>query len=106
MKGGDSYIFPILNHKRHIKPTTIDNRLVKVLGIVNGDLKDIAKLTKINEKLTTYVARHTFATVMKTSGAAKAMISEAMGHDSEKTTDIYLKSFEDVVLDEAVKNIL
>jgi integrase len=40
------------------------------------------------------------------SGIATSVISEAMGHDSEKTTKIYLESFENKVLDEANKALL
>lgn len=44
--------------------------------------------------------------ILKKSGIATSVISEAMGHDSEKTTKIYLESFENKVLDEANKALL
>jgi site-specific recombinase XerD len=103
--GEDSYVFPILN-SNHKSARTIDNRIDKVLKVVNSDLKKIAKLAKIDEKLTTYVARHSFATIMKRSGVSTAIISEALGHESEKTTQIYLDTFESKVLDEASMAIL
>ena len=77
-----------------------------MLKIVNADLKKIAKLVGIQEKLTTYVARHSYATIMRRSGISTSIISESIGHDSEKTTQIYLDSFENKVLDEASKAIL
>jgi site-specific recombinase XerD len=40
------------------------------------------------------VARHSFATILKNSGAPVAFISETLGHTSSKTTESYLKSFE------------
>jgi integrase len=43
---------------------------------------------------------------MKRSGVSTAIISESMGHESEKTTQIYLDSFESKILDEANKAIL
>lgn len=101
----DGYIFPILN-ETHITARGIDNRIDKVLKTVNKDLKTIAKEAKIDEKLTTYVARHSYATIMKRSGISTSIISEAMGHESEKTTQIYLDTFENHVLDEASKIIL
>lgn len=83
------------------------NRIKKVMLQVNTDLKRISAEIGIEEKkLTTYVARHTFATVMKKSGQSTALISEALGHDSEQTTQIYLDSFENDVLDEATKALL
>ena len=77
-----------------------------MLKIVNGELKTIGEKAGIETKLTTYVARHSYATILKRSGISTSIISEAMGHDSEKTTQIYLDSFENNVLDEASKMIL
>lgn len=103
--GEDSYVFPILNAS-HVSAKSIDNRIDKVLKMVNSDLSIIAGKADIKEKLTTYVARHSYATIMKRSGVSTAIISESLGHDSEKTTQIYLDSFENAVLDEANKAIL
>jgi integrase len=100
-----SYVFPILN-ENHIEPQTIYNRKVKMLRKINSDLKEIGELAKLKCELTTYVARHSYATILKTSGVSIAVISQAMGHDSEKTTHIYLESFENKIIDEASKNIL
>ncbi len=101
----DDYVFPIL-YRSHISAKSIDYRIDKVLKIVNKDLKKMGELAGIKEKLTTYVARHSYATVMKQSGIPTNIISESMGHDSEKTTQIYLESFGSQVLDEANKAIL
>lgn len=104
--GQDSFVFPILNPD-FLEPMSVKNRCKKVLREVNASLKTIASELELSElKLTTYVARHSFATVMKRSGQSVAIISEAMGHDSESTTQIYLDSFENDVLDEATKAIL
>lgn len=101
----DGYIFPILSNK-YPNARSVDNRIDRMLKIVNDDLKIIAEKTGISVKLTTYVARHTYATILKRSGIPTAIISEALGHESEKTTRIYLDSFESDVLDEASKVIL
>jgi len=102
----DGFVFPILN-PAFLTPQSVKNRCKKVLREVNASLKTIASELELSElKLTTYVARHSFATVMKRSGQSVAIISEAMGHDSESTTQIYLDSFENDVLDEATKAIL
>ena len=104
--GLDSFVFPILNPE-FLSPISIKNRVKKVLHQVNSSLKKISEEVGIEEKkLTTYVARHTYATVMKKSGHSTSVISEALGHDSEHTTQIYLDSFENDVLDEASKAIL
>ena len=49
-----------------------------------------------------YVARHTYATVLKRSGVAIPVISEAMAHTTPDITQVYLKSFADEVIDAAV----
>ena len=105
MKSKSNYVFPILN-SNHISAIQIDNRISKMNKAVNKDLKEIALMTKIDFNLTTYVARHSYATIMKKGGVSIAVISESLGHDSEKTTQTYLDSFENNVLDEASKTIL
>jgi integrase len=99
------YIFPIIleNHK---SAQTIFNRKVKMLKEVNRGLKAVGKLAGIETKLTTYVARHSYATVLRKNGISTSIISQAMGHDSEKTTQIYLECFGNNILDEASKVIL
>jgi len=52
------------------------------------------------------VARHSFATIQKKSGTPTSVISEMMGHDSERTTRIYMDSFGNDVLDEAMKALM
>jgi len=99
------YIFPILS-EFHDSALRVKNRIHKVIKQTNDDLKEIALRAKIDVNLTTYVARHTYATVLKHSGVSTSVISEALGHDSEKTTQIYLDSFQNDVLDEANKNLL
>jgi integrase len=46
-------------------------------------------------RVTTYTARHSFATVLKRSGASIEFISESLGHKSKQTTTNYLANFED-----------
>ena len=48
-----------------------------------------------DKPLTTYYARHSYATILKRSGAPLSFISEALGHKSLLTTESYLDSFED-----------
>lgn len=101
----NSYVFPILN-ENHTSPTSIHNRRVKMLRETNKQLKDLSKIAEVDCTLTTYVARHSYATIMKTGGIATNIISQALGHDSEKTTETYLKSFENSIIDDASEVIL
>lgn len=99
------YLFPILNsfHKTEQQKA---NRVHKIIGKVNKTLKSIGQELNIPIDLTTYVARHSFATVLKRSGVNTSIISESLGHSSEKVTQIYLDSFENSQIDEAMKNLL
>jgi len=56
--------------------------------------------------ITFHVARHSFASVLKKSGVNIALISEALGHSDLATTQIYLDSFDNEQVDEAMKNLL
>ncbi|MFQ8806089.1 MAG: tyrosine-type recombinase/integrase [Alistipes indistinctus] len=72
------------------------NRLHKVLSNVNKRLKRIGKELEIPIDLTTYVSRHSYATVLKRSGVSTSIICESLGHSSEKVTQYYLDSFEEL----------
>lgn len=100
------YLFPIYDENIHKTEIQKYHRLHKVLGKVNPSLKKIASMLDIKTNLTTYVARHSFATVLKNSGVNVALISETLGHSDISTTQIYLDSFEDKQLVEAFKNLL
>ena len=102
----NTYIFPILNRDVHISATQIKNRIKKVMGRVNKDLKAIGTRVGTTLPLTTYVARHSFATALKRSGVSTSVISESMGHQTEAVTQTYLKSFENSIIDEAMKHLL
>ena len=102
----EDYIFPILNKHKHTTAQQIHNRIHKVLGQVNSKLKQLSEKIGLKTPLTTYVARHTFATVLKRSGVNIAIISESLGHSDLSTTQIYLDSFENSQIDDAMKNLL
>lgn len=100
------YLFPILDRNKHITETQINNRINKVNAQVNTALKEIALLCGITVKLTSGVARHTFATALKREGVNTAIIQEAMRHKTQAITQTYLASFGDEVKDEAMKKLL
>ena len=53
-----------------------------------------------------HVARHSYATVLKRAGVSTAIISESLGHSSEKITQVYLDSFDNEQISNAMKNLL
>jgi len=68
---------------------------------VHGHIKKLAKLAEIDEDVTTYFARHSWATIGKKNNLPITLISEALGHADTKTTEIYLASFDDDAMDAA-----
>ena len=99
------YLFPILSpfHKTAEQKA---NRIHKVITKVNDRLKQIGEALNLPIALTTYVARHSQATIMKKAGVSTGVIREIMGHSSERITQIYLDSFDNEQIDEAMKNLL
>lgn len=102
---GNPYLFPILKAYHKTEQQKF-NRVHKIISNVNNRLKKIGKDLEIPVTLTTYVARHSHATVLKKAGVATSIISESLGHSSEKITQVYLDSFGNEQMDEAMKNLL
>ena len=99
------YLFPILS-SQPLTESQQRNRIRQVAKSINRNLKAIGEELNLPIDLTTYVARHSFATVLKRSGVNTSIICEAMGHSSEKVTQIYLDSFENEQVDAAMSNLL
>ena len=103
-KSNEAYLFPILSSRHKTEQQRL-NRLHKVITKVNNALKSIGEELHIPIKLTTYVARHSYATVLKRAGVSTSIISESLGHSSEKVTQIYLDGFENSQIDKAMENL-
>ena len=97
-----TYLLPI------IKPLNGDERTQyqNAMSIVNRKLKTIGAMVDIQLPLTMYTARHSWASVAKDKNIPISVISEGMGHDSETTTQIYLASLDNAVVDKANAQIL
>ncbi len=93
----DAFIFPIIRFPGKNEFTQYKNGYRQT----NRRLKMLGNMLNFRIPLTTYVARHSWASIAKRSGIPTSVISEGLGHDSEKTTQIYLDSFENNVLDAA-----
>ena len=90
------YVFPVL---QGTDGRDLHRQYRLALERVNRYLKRIALECCVSVPLTTYVARHSWATLARESGAPVAVISEGLGHTSEKTTQIYLKEFDRRIVD-------
>lgn len=87
----DAYVFPVLTPG--LTAIQIKNRVHDFIRDVNEGLKEVAKKIEV-DKLTTYTARHTFASIALRKGASKEFIQEALGHTSLATTEAYLSGFD------------
>lgn len=99
------YVFPILL-KEGLTPIQVEYRKDKTLKKYNKDLKLIAEVCEISETITSYVARHSFATNLKQKGVSTDVISEALGHQNLAITQTYLKELENDVIDDAMEKLL
>ena len=96
------YMLPILTGKE----TSPYTQYRKVEYNTNYNLKKIGKMIGLKIPLTTYVARHTWASIALHMNIPIATISEGMGHNSYKTTQIYLESIDVATINEANKKII
>ena len=96
------YLLSIIRHPED----DVRKQCHTVLTLINRHLKEIGQGIGLTAPLTMYVARHSWATIARDEGVSLSVISEGMGHESEKTTRIYLASLESQVIDKANKKIL
>ena len=73
---------------------------------INRHLKQLSEYLHLSSPLTLYVARHSWASIAQATHIPIHVISGAMGHDSEVTTQIYLASIQTSQIDEANKMII
>lgn len=102
-KGLDDFIFPV------IKRESIGERYKDVKQarkMYNKELKQIARKCDIEESLTSYVARHSFAMSARMSSVPIEVISQMLGHKDTKTTLIYLNSIPDKTVDDYADKVL
>lgn len=94
---GSPYLLPIITRLNHNERRQYET----VLRRVNNALKVISKMTGLSVPLTTYVARHAWASIAKAKNVPVNVISDALGHDSIATTQIYLASINASIIDRA-----
>ena len=86
----NEYLFPIISGEY----ASGYQKYRLALGRINRHLKKIAVAADIKVALTTYTARHTWATLARDYGAPISVISAGLGHTSEEMTRVYLKDFD------------
>ena len=96
------YLLPIIRAMDRDKRRQYKN----ASHLVNNKLKKIGEQLGLGIPLTSYVARHTWASIAKSKNIPVSTISEALGHDSETTTRIYLTSLDTSSVDKANSIVL
>lgn len=97
------YVFPILTRDH---PDEAYRQYRDRLTYYNRQLKKLAQLAGISHKLTSYVSRHSWASLAYDSHTDVSVISKGLGHTSSRTTYIYIKGIDDTRLDEANQKIV
>lgn len=97
------YIFPILHSDI---PAQQYKSIRWARARYNKKLKILAEMCEIEENLTSYVSRHSFATQALLNEVPLNAISTMLGHSSLKTTEIYLKSLPTNILDDYNEKIV
>lgn len=96
------YLLPILKstgEKAHLQYKS-------ALRLYNKHLHKLSDILGLRVSLTSYVARHSWATAAKNEGVAISIISESLGHTSEKVTHVYLASFENNAMSKANRKVI
>ena len=73
---------------------------------VNEELHELAKRLELVQPLTMYVARHSWASIARSIDIPVDIISQGMGHNSLRTTQVYLKEIDNGRIDEANSRVL
>ena len=97
-----SYLLPIIKEEDGTEYKQYQRMQINI----NRALKKIGEMAELKMPLTTYVARHTWASVARDMNIPIAVISEGIGHNSIKTTQVYLNSIDISRINEANKRII
>jgi len=97
------YVFPLLSSD---DPVRAFSQYRTALDYYNRRLKKLSGLLGLEVPLSSYTSRHTWATAARNHNIPLSVISAGMGHASEKTTQIYLASLENSVIDQANRSLI
>ena len=99
-KRAGGYVFPILNNNIAEYPILVTKTSDQALHLFNGYMNKLAQQCGIEERITSYVARHSWASAARKMGVSTDKIGDALGHESYDTTEVYLQDFDSQVLDD------
>ena len=99
-KRAGGYVFPILSNNIAEYPILVTKTSDQALHLFNGYMNKLAQQCGIEERITSYVARHSWASAARKMGVSTDKIGDALGHESYDTTEVYLQDFDSQVLDD------
>jgi site-specific recombinase XerD len=102
----NEFLFPIVDTRRDLSnPVVFENEKSRKNAIINKRLKEIAKRAGIELSLSTHIARHSFANYARKNGMSIYSISKALAHSKLSTTEQYLESFDEEMLDNEMEQL-
>jgi site-specific recombinase XerD len=101
MTADSDYLLPIIGRANREWKDYVNNG-----HKINYHLKRLAKLLNISSTPTLLTARHSWATIAHNKGVNISVISEGLGHNSERTTHIYLASLDSSTIDKANRLVI
>lgn len=96
------YMFPIITGDTLVDRISYEQALQRI----NRSLKQIGLMIGLSVPLTTYVARHSWASIARNMDVPLSVISEGLGHDSDRTTQVYLASLDTSMINKANRKII
>jgi len=103
-KSPNNYVFDIVDHELSAE---LQHNLIKnFTRFINQHIEKLAKSVGIDEDISSYWARHSYATNAVRSGASLEYVSESMGHQNLSTTKTYFAGFEDDKKREIAKSLM
>ena len=101
--GNSPYVFPILKSE---DCATCYRQYNTALRRYNLRLRQLSELLGLGYTISSYTSRHSWATTARNQNVPLSVISAGMGHTSERTTQIYLTSLENSLIDSANRGLL
>ena len=98
-RSGSPFAFPLLRQGTMAEYEAWRSRY-------NRQLRQLGRLAKLDKRLTSYVARHSWASMAYHSNVDLPVISKALGHTSSKTTQVYIREIDDCRIDTANRRLL
>ena len=99
-----NYIFPIISNSD--TPKTAIEKIKAFTRFINKHFKKLAVKEGVNEEITTYWARHSFASQAMSKGASIELLKESLVHKNLATTESYLASFDTETKERLSKSLL